>query len=143
MIGFGLYSISPFHDAANFELLLLGFLAHARASSLRDSFFFEKIENNPQAEAAYANDPCPIFGDGPQFLGTLRKLNEWLANHENKGKIHLERKTTRQQIFIHIPQKPPSSSPWDMWIFVIKDRLFPMVPMIGAFIRHSLERCFV
>ena len=25
MMGFGLYSISPFHDATNFELLLLGF----------------------------------------------------------------------------------------------------------------------
>ena len=39
MMGFGLYSISPFHDATNFELLLLGFyLIMLGASSVRDGF---------------------------------------------------------------------------------------------------------
>ena len=45
MMGFGLYSISPFHDATNFELLLLGFyLIMLGASSLRDGFFLKKGE---------------------------------------------------------------------------------------------------
>ena len=49
MMGFGLYSISPFHDATNFELLLLGFyLIMLGASSVRDGFYFEKGRSNPK-----------------------------------------------------------------------------------------------
>ena len=53
--------------------------------------------------------------------------------HESQeGEVHSERKMIRRLIwkFLSIPQKPPSSLLWDMWIFVIKGQLFPMVPMI-------------
>ena len=76
MIGFGLYSISPFHDAANFELLLLGFyLLMLGASSLRDGFFFEKIENNPKLKR-HMRMTLPIFVTALIPISTLRKLNE-------------------------------------------------------------------
>ena len=133
MIGFGLYSISPFHDAANFELLLLGFyLLMLGASSLRDGFFFEKIENNPKLKRRMRMT-LPIFVTALIPISTLRKLNEWLSNHESQeGKVHSERKTIRWLIwkFLSIPQKHLSSLPWGMWIFAIKGRLFPMARMI-------------
>ena len=93
MIGFGLYSISPFHDAANFELLLLGFyLLMLGASSLRDGFFFERIESNPKLKRRMR-------------MTTLRKLNEWLSNHENQeGEVRSERKNDQVvdlEIFVH------------------------------------------
>ena len=73
MIGFGLYSISPFHDAANFELLLLGFyLLMLGASSLRDGFFFEKIENNPKLKRRMRMT-LPIFVTALIPISTLRK----------------------------------------------------------------------
>ena len=105
MIGFGLYSISPFHDAANFELLLLGFyLLMLGASSLRDGFFFERIENNPKLKRRMRMT-LPIFVTALIPISTLRKLNEWLANHESQeGEVHSERKndqTVDLEIFIH------------------------------------------
>ena len=84
MIGFGLYSISPFHDAANFELLLLGFyLLMLGASSLRDGFFFERIENNPKLKRRMRMT-LPIFVTALIPISTLRKLNKWMANHESQ-----------------------------------------------------------
>ena len=89
MIGFGLYSFSPFHDAANFELLLLGFyLLMLGVSSLRDGFFFERIENNPKLKRR-VRMTLPIFVTTLIPISTLRKLNEWLANHEiQEGEVH-------------------------------------------------------
>ena len=75
----------------------------------------------------------PIFVTALIPISTLRKLNEWLSNHESQeGEVHSERKNDQavDLKFLFIPQKPPSSLLWDMWIFVIKGRLFPMVPMI-------------
>lgn len=105
MIGFGLYSISPFHDAANFELLLLGcYLLMLGASSLRDGFFFERIENNPKLKRRMRMT-LPIFVTALIPISTLRKLNKWLSNHEGQeGEVHSERKndqTVDLEIFIH------------------------------------------
>lgn len=133
MIGFGLYSISPFHDAANFELLLLGFyLLMLGASSLRDGFFFERIESNPKLKRRMRMT-LPIFVTALIPISTLRKLNEWLSNHENQeGEVRSERKndqTVDLEVFVHTSETS-FSLPWDMWIFVIKGRLFPMARMI-------------
>ena len=105
MIGFGLYSISPFHDAANFELLLLGFyLLMLGASSLRDGFFFERIESNPKLKRRMRMT-LPIFVTALIPISTLRKLNEWLSNHESQeGEVHSERKndqTVDLEVFVH------------------------------------------
>ena len=105
MIGFGLYSISPFHDAANFELLLLGcYLLMLGASSLRDGFFFERIESNPKLKRRMRMT-LPIFVTALIPISTLRKLNEWLSNHENQeGEVHSERKNDQVvdlEIFVH------------------------------------------
>ena len=105
MMGFGLYSISPFHDATNFELLLLGFyLIMLGASSLRDGFFFERIENNPKLKRRMRMT-LPIFVTTLIPISTLRKLNKWLSNHEGQeGEVHSERKndqTVDLEIFVH------------------------------------------
>lgn len=105
MMGFGLYSISPFHDAANFELLLLGcYLLMLGASSLRDGFFFERIENNPKLKRRMRMT-LPIFVTTLIPISTLRKLNKWLSNHEGQeGEVHSERKndqTVDLEIFVH------------------------------------------
>ena len=70
MVGFGLYSISPFHDATNFELLLLGFyLLMLGASSLRDGFFFEKgeaiLSSSVEWEWLYLYSWQPWFPSAP------------------------------------------------------------------------------
>ena len=105
MMVFGLYSISPFHDAANFELLLLGcYLLMLGASSLRDGFFFERIENNPKLKRRMRMT-LPIFVTALIPISTLRKLNKWLSNHEGQeGEVHSERKndqTVDLEIFVH------------------------------------------
>ena len=55
----------------------------------------------------------PIFVTALIPISTLRKLNEWLANHESQeGEVHSERKKTIRRLiwkFLSIPQKPPSS----------------------------------
>ena len=105
MMGFGLYSISPFHDATNFELLLLGcYLLMLGASNLRDGFFFERIESNPKLKRRMRMT-LPIFVTALIPISTLRKLNEWLSNHENQeGEVHSERKNDQVvdlEIFVH------------------------------------------
>ena len=105
MMGFGLYSVSPFHDATNFELLLLGcYLLMLGASSLRDGFFFERIENNPKLKRRMRMT-LPIFVTALIPISTLRKLNKWLSNHEGQeGEVHSERKndqTVDLEIFVH------------------------------------------
>ncbi|EFO54182.1 membrane protein, putative [Streptococcus infantis SK1302] len=105
MMGFGLYSISPFHDATNFELLLLGFyLLMLGASSLRDGFFFEKGIRNPRLKRKIRMT-LPIFVTALIPISTLRRLNKWFSNHEfQEGTVHSERKndqTVDLEIFIH------------------------------------------
>ena len=105
MIGFGLYSISPFHDAANFELLLLGcYLLMLGASSLRDGFFFERIENNPKLKRRMRMT-LPIFMTALIPISTLRRWNERLSSHQvEENEVHLERKNEKSadlEIFIH------------------------------------------
>ena len=105
MMGFGLYSISPFHDATNFELFLLGFyLIMLGASSVRDGFFFEKGRSNPQLKRRMRMT-LPIFVTALIPISTLRRLNKWFSNHEfQEGTVHSERKndqTVDLEIFIH------------------------------------------
>ena len=105
MIGFGLYSISPFHDAANFELLLLGFyLLMLGASSLRDGFFFERIESNPKLKRRMRMT-LPIFMTALIPISTLRRWNERLSSHQvEENEVHSERKNEKSadlEIFIH------------------------------------------
>ena len=105
MMGFGLYSISPFHDATNFELLLLGFyLIMLGASSVRDGFYFEKGRSNPKLKRRMRMT-LPIFVTALIPISTLRRLNKWFSNHGSEdGKVHSERKndhTVDLEIFIH------------------------------------------
>ena len=105
MMGFGLYSISPFHDAINFELLLLGFyLIMLGASSLRDGLFFEKGRSNPKLKRRIRMT-LPIFVTALIPISTLRRWNETLATHQTEeNEVHLERKNEKSvdlEIFIH------------------------------------------
>ena len=105
MMGFGLYSISPFHDATNFELLLLGFyLIMLGASSLRDGFFFEKGRSNPKLKRRMRMT-LPIFMTALIPISTLRRWNERLSTHQvEENEVHLERKNEKSidlEIFIH------------------------------------------
>ena len=105
MMGFCLYSISPFHDATNFELLLLGFyLIMLGASSVRDGFYFEKGRSNPKLKRRMRMT-LPIFVTALIPISTLRRLNKWFSNHGSEdGKVHSERKndqTVDMEIFIH------------------------------------------
>ena len=96
MMGFGLYSISPFHDATNFELLLLGFyLIMLGASSVRDGFFFEKVRSNPKLKRRMRMT-LPIFVTALIPINTLRKWNETLATHQTEeSQVHSERKNEK------------------------------------------------
>ena len=105
MIGFGLYSISPFHDATNFELLLLGFyLIMLGASSVRDGFYFEKGRSNPKLKRRMRMT-LPIFVTALIPISTLRRWNEMLSTHQTEeSEVHSERKndqTVDLEIFIH------------------------------------------
>ena len=105
MMGFGLYSISPFHDATNFELILLGFyLIMLGASSLRDGLFFEKGRSNPKLKRRIRMT-LPIFVTALIPISTLRRWNETLATHQTEeNEVHLERKNEKSidlEIFIH------------------------------------------
>ena len=105
MMGFGLYSVSPFHDATNFELLLLGFyLIMLGASSVRDGFFFEKVRSNPKLKRRMRMT-LPIFVTALIPINTLRKWNETLATHQTEeSQVHSERKNEKSvdlEIFIH------------------------------------------
>ncbi|KXT74683.1 hypothetical protein STRDD10_00769 [Streptococcus sp. DD10] len=61
MGAFGFYSISPFHDAANFELLLLGcYLLTLGATDLRDGIFFNNVYEN-RALKRHLRVCLPIF----------------------------------------------------------------------------------
>ena len=105
MMGFGLYSISPFHDATNFELLLLGFyLIMLGASSVRDGFYFEKGRSNPKLKRRMRMT-LPIFMTALIPISTLRRWNEMLSTHQTEeSEVHSERKndqTVDMEIFIH------------------------------------------
>ena len=105
MMGFGLYSISPFHDATNFELLLLGFyLIMLGSSSFRDGLLFEKGRSNPKLKRRMRMT-LPIFVTALIPINTLRKWNETLANHQPEEiQLHSERKNEKSvdlEIFIH------------------------------------------
>ena len=105
MMGFGLYSISPFYDATNFELLLLGFyLIMLGASSVRDGFYFEKGRSNPKLKRRMRMT-LPIFMTALIPISTLRRWNEMLSTHQTEeSQVHSERKndqTVDMEIFIH------------------------------------------
>lgn len=105
MMGFGLYSISSFHDATNFELLLLGFyLIMLGASSVRDGFYFEKGRSNPKLKRRMRMT-LPIFVTALIPISTLRRWNEMLSTHQTEeSEVHSERKndqTVDLEIFIH------------------------------------------
>ena len=105
MMGFGLYSISPFHDATNFELLLLGFyLIMLGASSVRDGFYFEKGRSNPKLKRRMRMT-LPIFVTALIPISTLRRWNEMLSTHQTEeSEVHSERKNDQKvdlEIFIH------------------------------------------
>ena len=105
MMGFGFYSISPFHDATNFELLLLGFyLIMLGASSVRDGFYFEKGRSNPKLKRRMRMT-LPIFMTALIPISTLRRWNELLSTHQTEeSQVHSERKndqTVDLEIFIH------------------------------------------
>ncbi len=66
-------------------------------------------------------------------ISTLRKLNEWLANHESQEGKFIWKEKNDQTVdleILSIPQKPLLPRHGTRGVFVIKDRLFPMVPMI-------------
>ncbi len=75
MIGFRLYSISPFSRCGGYWIALAWVLLGA--SSLQDSFFW-KDENNPKLKRRMRMT-LPILWQRWSLSSTLRKLNEWLA----------------------------------------------------------------
>lgn len=106
MGGFGFYSISPFHDAANFELMLLGFyLLVLGASGIRDGIFFDAYHDNPKLKRRMRVS-LPIFVTALIPINTLRKVNAFLAlNTDESAEQAYDRikegKQAEIEIFIH------------------------------------------
>lgn len=106
MGGFGLYSISPFHDAANFELMLLGFyLMMLGFSSIRDGIFFDAYHENPELKR-HMRVTLPIFVTALIPISTLQKVNNFLAHNtdETAGQAYDRIKTGKTaeiEVFIH------------------------------------------
>lgn len=106
MGGFGLYSISPLHDAANFELMLLGFyLLMLGFSDLRDGIFFDTYHENPNLKRRMRVS-LPIFITALIPINTLRKVNNFLATNETESaeqaydRIKIGKSATIE-VFIH------------------------------------------
>lgn len=106
MGGFGLYSISPLHDAANFELMLLGFyLLVLGISNIRDGIFFDAYHENPKLKRRMRVS-LPIFVTALIPINTLRKVNAFLAtNTDESAEQAYDRiktgKTVEIEVFIH------------------------------------------
>ena len=106
MAGFGLYSISPLHDAANFELMLLGFyLLVLGISNIRDGIFFDAYHENPKLKRRMRVS-LPIFVTALIPINTLRKVNAFLAtNTDESAEQAYDRiktgKTVEIEVFIH------------------------------------------
>lgn len=106
MGGFGLYSISPLHDAANFELMLLGFyLTMLGMSGIRDGIFFDTYHENPELKRRMRVS-LPIFVTALIPISTLQKVNDFLAhNSDETAEQAYDRiktgKTAEIEVFIH------------------------------------------
>ena len=98
---FGLYSISPFHDAANFELMLVGFyLIFLGLTYVRDGFFMEKSDKRRWRVS------LPIVISALIPINTLRQVNAWLnhsASQEQDPTLfdHHSQESSDLEIFIH------------------------------------------
>lgn len=103
---FGLYSISPFHDAANFELMLLGwYLMTLGLTHLRDGVFFEADLNHHKLKRK-VRVTLPIFITALVPAVTLGKLNKFLLENTDEAvetayNQSKEGKTAELEIFIH------------------------------------------
>lgn len=107
--GFGLYSISPFHDAANFELFLLGwYLMTLGLTRLRDGFFFSSQDQvNPLKRRLRVSLPIVFTALIP--AKTLQKVNTYFHEHdqENLAKAYNQSKEgaeAKLEIFVHTAQ---------------------------------------
>lgn len=106
MGAFGLYSISPMHDAANFEMLLLGFyILMLGLTELRDGIFFDDFYKNKQLRR-HIRVSLPIVLTAFIPISTLRRVNSLFSIGKGKDQpayYRLEKtdKTPAIEIFIH------------------------------------------
>ncbi|MGT2742340.1 hypothetical protein [Streptococcus plurextorum] len=103
---FGLYSLSPFHNAADFELFLLGwYLISLGITRLRDGIFFEAdLSQNKLKRRVRVT--LPIFLTALVPATTLAKVNKFLQeNAEESAEEAYNQvksgKTAELELFIH------------------------------------------
>ncbi|MBF0805613.1 MULTISPECIES: HdeD family acid-resistance protein [unclassified Streptococcus] len=109
MTGFGVWSLSPYHDANEFQLLLLGwYLVTFGITRLRDGLFFEKEmkQNNLKRRVRVT---LPIFITALVPAATLNKLNEFLQENTEETAAEVynrskEEKSGQIEVFIHTAQ---------------------------------------
>lgn len=103
---FGLYSLSPFHNAADFELFLLGwYLISLGITRLRDGIFFEADLSKNQLKRR-VRVTLPIFLTALVPASTLAKVNKFLQeNAEESAEEAYNQvksgKTAELELFIH------------------------------------------
>lgn len=102
----GLYSLSPFHDAANFEFFLLGwYLVSLGITRLRDGIFFEAdLSQNKLKRRIRVT--LPIFMTALIPASTLAKVNAFLQENVDETANQAynrmkDGKTAELEIFIH------------------------------------------
>lgn len=107
--GFGLYSISPFHDAANFELFLLGwYLMTLGLTRLRDGLFFSSQDQaNPLKRRLRVSLPIVLTALIP--AKTLQKVNAYFQEHDQENVAQAYNQTkegaeAKLEIFVHTAQ---------------------------------------
>lgn len=109
MTGFGVWSLSPYHDANEFQLLLLGwYLVTLGITRLRDGLFFEQeMQQNHLKRRVRVT--LPIFLTALIPAATLNRLNEFLQENaaESAAEAYNQSKKEKAgqiEVFIHTAQ---------------------------------------
>lgn len=106
---FGLWSLSPFHNADDFQLLLLGwYLITLGVTRLRDGIFFDSDYQKNHLKRR-VRISLPIFVTAMIPAVTLNKLNQFLQENsdetpENAYNQTKEGKTAEIEVFVHTAQ---------------------------------------
>ncbi|MEI4353932.1 DUF308 domain-containing protein [Streptococcus suis] len=102
----GVYSLSPFHDAANYQLAIMGFyLISLGLTRLRDAFFFNADASSGQLKRR-VRVSLPIFLSALIPAATLDKVNRYLLENEGSDadKVYnqiKDGKDAEMEIFVH------------------------------------------
>lgn len=109
MTGFGVWSLSPYHDANEFQLLLLGwYLVTLGITRLRDGLFFEQeMQQNHLKRRVRVT--LPIFLTALIPAATLNRLNKFLQENAEESVAEAynqskKEKTGQIEVFIHTAQ---------------------------------------